>query len=249
MFKVVVVDDEVKIVKTICNFIKFNLSDIEIVGTANSAIDGIKVISKTKPDLVLLDIEMPHANGFDLLESLPEREFEVIFITAYNQYAINAIKVNALDYILKPIDEDELVASIKKFQNNRTKPSKIEQLNKLLKQVNRSGSKRVKVLSSTGVEYIDIDTIVKLESMNAHLSIFLTNKTVVESSMRMKELEELLPKELFFRTHKSYLINLEKVLRYNPSDNSIIMMDDSIVALSRNKRTDFLDKMELLLMP
>lgn len=249
MFKVVVVDDEVKIVKTICNFIKFNLSDIEIVGTANSAIEGIKVISKTKPDLVLLDIEMPHANGFDLLESLPEREFEVIFITAYNQYAINAIKVNALDYILKPIDEDELIESIKKFQNNRTKPSKIEQLNKLLEQVNRVDSKRVKILSCSGVEYIDINTIVKLESTKAQVSIFLTNKTVIESSMRMKELEELLSKDLFFRTHKSYLINLEKVLRYNPSDNSIIMVDGSIVTLSRNKRTDFLDKMELLLMP
>lgn len=248
MHRIVVVDDEEKIVKTICSFINDNLENVEIVGTANSAQDGIQVINTQKPDLLLLDIEMPFANGFDMLELIPDRDFDVIFVTAYNQYAINAIKVNALDYILKPIDVDELVNAIQKSKQKKNANSQMIQVNNLLNDIYKKDVHKIKILTKTGIEFISIGRIIKVEADGNYSNIFLEGTDSILSSLKIKQIEEVLPKAIFFRSHKSFIVNLEKVLKYNTANNSIIMLDDTEVVLSRSKRKDFLDKMEQFLL-
>lgn len=247
MHKIVVVDDEDKIVKTICKFINENIENVNIVGTANSANEAIEIIKNKKPDLVLLDIEMPFATGFDLLERLPDKDFDVIFITAYNQYAIKAIKMNALDYILKPIDVDELVNAIQKSKQKKNADSQISQVNNLLNDIYKKDVQKIKINTKVGVEYVDIDRIIKVEAEGNYSNIFLGSTEPIFSTMKIKHIEALLSKDTFFRSHKSFIINLEKVLKYNSANNSIIMNDDTEVVLSRSKRKDFLEKMEQFL--
>ncbi len=242
--KVVIIDDEIKIVKTIQNYLSENLPKIKIVGSANSVVDGIKIIDSENPDLVLLDIEMPNANGFDLLENYPNRDFDVIFITAYNQYAIEAFRVNAIDYLLKPFDEDELINSINKIKNSKNKSGNIQKINDLINQINDNKSKRIKIITKTGIEYIDLDTIIKIEADGNYAKILLENSKVIYATKKIKDIEKLLPGDEFFRSHKSHLVNLKKVVRFNISDNTITMSDNSVAALSRNKRDSFLENME-----
>jgi two-component system LytT family response regulator len=247
MFKIIVVDDEDKIVKMICSFIEESLPEVEIVATANSVVGGIKAINTHKLDLLLLDIEMPYANGFDLLESLPERNFEVIFITAFNQYGIEAIKANALDYILKPIDQDELIGSIKKLVN-RTHETHKGNLDLLLSEVRQQKNTKIKIQTKTNIEYIELEEIVCIEADGNYSTILFDDKRTKYISIKLKNLLALLPQNDFYRVHKSYIIHLSKVLSYNTQDHTVHMYDGKKVPIARNKRNEFLEEMDKFLM-
>jgi two-component system LytT family response regulator len=243
MFKIVVIDDEDKIVKLTCSFIEETLPEVEIVGTANSAIEGIQIINSKKPDLILLDIEMPYANGFELLKSIPERNFDVIFVTAYNQYGIEAVKANALDYILKPIDKDELISAIKKSIANKTKGNN-DKLDNLLNQTHSVKSSKIKIQTKTDIEYIDADEIIFIEADGNYSKVTFVDKTTKYVSLQIKHLNAQLDSLDFYRVHKSFIVNLERVLRYNTQENIIEMIDGSKIPIARNKRQKFLGKMD-----
>jgi len=244
MFCIVVIDDEAKVVKTICNFINENLLNVKIVGTANNILDGAKIIRKENPDLVLLDIEMPHGNGFDLLEKFPMRNFDVIFITAYNQYAIKAFRVNAVDYILKPIDETDLIRSIKEIIEKQNTYKGDDTINHLLESIKNDRVKKLLIHTKSGVEYIDVDSIIKVSADGNYSNIYLKGNRHICSSKKIKNIDAVLPSNMFFRTHKSYIVNIEKVVRYSNSNQTVIMNDNSEVSLARNKKEAFLDVME-----
>ena len=156
MIKAVIIDDESDAVEFIASIVEEYCKDVELLGTANSAKEGIELVRRKKPELVFLDVEMPHGTGFDLLDAFPEKDFDVIFITAYNHYAIQAIKFSAVDYILKPINIEELVAAVNKVKESSFVPKDRNLNYKTLLQNLKSGSpSKLAIPTSEGMEFLN----------------------------------------------------------------------------------------------
>jgi two-component system, LytTR family, response regulator len=246
MLKVVIIDDEYNAVQLISSILTNNFPEVQILGKTQSPLEGIKLINTHKPNLVFLDIEMPEANGFDILEALPDRNFETIFITAYDKYAIKAFKYSAIDYILKPIDIDEFNAAvnkvISKLSDDNTDAGKIELLMENLK---AQQPYKISISSNKGYEYINIQDIIRIEADGRYCSIFLDSGRNISVTKLLSELIDTIDNKTFFRPHKSHYINLNKVKMFVKADGGYIkMVDGSQVAIARNKREEFLCLMD-----
>jgi len=246
MLTAVIIDDEVDAVYSIELIINEYCSNVSIVGKANSAIEGRDIILEKKPDLIFLDIEMPRGTGFDLLEMLPERNFDIIFITAYNNWAIKAFKYSAVDYILKPIDIDELIEAVDKVEKNiSSKGFSEDKYQALLENIKVNTNKKLSISTSEGIEYVEISKIIRFEGEGSYSKVYIIDQPVLLISKNLKEFQELLSKNNFFRTHNSHLINLEFVKKYVLKDGGHIeMKDDSIVPISRRKKDVFNEVMQ-----
>ncbi|HNW96898.1 MAG TPA: LytTR family DNA-binding domain-containing protein [Bacteroidales bacterium] len=242
---IVIVDDEKDAVHSLELMLNEYCSDVNIVGKAFSVIEAIKEIQNKKPDLVFLDIEMPHGTGFDILDSIPDRKFEVIFVTAYNDYAIKAIKAMAADYIMKPMDIDELISAVDKIKI-RIKEKDNGNIGKFLQIGNSISQLPVKIAIHTlsGVEFVDTTEIVRIEAAGSYSNVFMNGNKKIVSSKNLKEFQNILNNEYFFRAHNSHLINLIMVKRFLKNENMIEMNDGSIISLSRRNREDFIRQME-----
>lgn len=241
MIKAVIIDDENKSVQTLSLMLNEYCPEIEVIGFAFSAVEGAKEIMNKKPDLVFLDVEMTGGSGFDLLESLPERNFNVIFVTAHDHYALKAIKYHAIDYILKPLDVEELKTAVTNFKSrkkeNKKAPSDIE---RLLEHLKIQRVKKVAVPTSSGIEYISVDEILYLTAERSYCKIVLTNKKSIFVSKSMNEIEELMPSENFFRIHKSHTVNLSYVKRHIRTDGGVAELTDGTkLYISRSKKDEF----------
>ncbi len=250
MIKVVIVDDEQDAINSIALIINEYCSNAEVVGTASSAVEGRDVILNQQPDLVFLDIEMPRGNGFDLLEMLPERHFEVIFITAYNNFAIKAFKYSAIDYILKPIDIEEFIESVNKAEQRievgkKQPDSKVSKYDLLLENIRTNKPTKIMVPTSEGQIYIEIKDISRIEAEGSYSLLFLNNSNKLLVSKNLKEFETMLDENDFFRPHNSHLINLEHVKKYVLKDGGYIeMTDGTVVPISRRRKEFFIEKMQ-----
>jgi len=244
---VIIVDDEKDAVDSMELMLNEYCSDITILAKAYSVIDAIKEIQNKKPDLVFLDIEMPHGTGFDVLDSIPERTFEVVFVTAYNDYAIKALKAAAIDYLMKPMDVDELISAVNKVKN-KLKEKNPESLEKsaLADTSISQFPKKIAIHTSDGLEFVNADDIVRIEADGSYSSIFLANNKKIFSSKNLKEFQNILNKENFFRAHHSHLINLHQVKRFLRNDGTVEMQDGSMVSLSRRNKEEFIQRMEKL---
>lgn len=239
MIRAVIVDDEVHCVEMLSWQLEKYCPQVQVVATCASGIEGKTVIAEKKPDLVFLDIEMPRMNGFEMLQSIPKIDFDVIFTTAYDQFAIRAIKFSALDYLLKPIDKDELRASLDKIKASPNQLISSQQLNLLLSNLHQAqnGLQKIALPTLEGYEMVLSEQIVRCESDSNYTLIFLKNngKTVV--SKTLKEVEELLEGHHFFRVHHSHLINLNEIKKYVKGDGGyLVMSDNSTVSVSRSKK-------------
>ena len=245
ILKAVIVDDEQDAVNFIESIAKEYCPNIEIIGKAHSAIEGIEVITKVKPDLVFLDVEMPHGSGFDLLAGFPEKDFDVIFITAFNHYAIKAIKFSAVDYILKPININEFIESVKRVEEARSeKKSRNMNFNALFENLKSSIPSKLAIPTSTGMEYLNTKEIIRVEADRSYSWFYMKNGGKYLVSRNLKEYQELLSDRNFFRTHNSHLINLEHVKKYIRHEGGYIeMIDKSTVPISRGKKDLFLEHM------
>ncbi len=241
--KVVIVDDEKDAVSSLELMLNEFCPGTTIIGKAFSVIDAIKEIQNKKPDLVFLDIEMPHGTGFDILESIPDRKFAVIFTTAHNDYAIKAIKASALDYLLKPVDIEELQNAIKKAEEQIQK-SIFPTLNKEIS-VSQI-PKKIAVQSSNSTEFVNIDEIIRLEAEGSYSNIFLINNKKIIASKNLKEFQNMLPQNMFYRAHNSHLINLLQVKRFLRNEGMVEMNDGSSITLSRRNRDEFIQQMTKL---
>ncbi|MFH0866980.1 MAG: LytTR family DNA-binding domain-containing protein [Bacteroidota bacterium] len=241
MIKTIIIDDEKKAVHSLILLLNEYCPEIEITGTAHSAADGIKEITLRKPDLVFLDVEMPHASGFDLLESLPERKFDVIFITAYDNFAIKAFKYSAVDYILKPVDIQELISAVKKVIDKRERQTNVfPDYKVLLENIKNPVPKKIAVPTGDSLEYIDTHDIISIEADRAYSIINLVGKKTMMVCKNLLEFQNILEERKFFRIHKSHLINLEHVVRLIRVDSGYVEMSDgSKIAISRRRREDF----------
>lgn len=241
MIKVIIIDDEKHAIITLQHLLQ-KLDDVEILETIQDSSKAKEIIENRKPDLLLLDIEMPILNGFELLQQFDELDFKVIFTTAYDQYAIKALKINALDYLLKPIDADELRAALDKYLTNDifTSNEQIAQLN----QFNISQMAETLALSTQkGLVFIKIKEIMYFEASGSYTYVALENGEVHLVSKSLSNFEEVLQDNpLFFRSHKSSLVNLNFIKKYIRGEGGeLIMQNDKSIVLSRNKKQEFLN--------
>lgn len=244
--RVVIVEDETKSREGLKNLIDEFCPNAQVVGMAANVDEGLEIITGTQPDLVLLDIEMQSATGFDLLEKLPEINFEVVFTTAYEQYAIKAIKFSAMDYLLKPIDIKELIQAIDRVQNKRNAGISDAQVKSLLDNLRTEPGKTHKITLSTsdGMVFLPVSDIIRCEAQGAYTQFNLTNGKKILVSKNLKEYEMLLQDHQFLRVHNSHLINLHEVARYVKADGGYAVMNDGTnIPISNTRKEEFLELM------
>ncbi|MBC7863577.1 MAG: response regulator [Bacteroidia bacterium] len=231
MINAVIIDDEQAARTALQTIIKEYCKDVHIAGTAASAIEGLKLIQQQSPDLVFLDIEMPMGSGFDLLELSMERNYKVVFTTAHQQYALKAIKNSAADYLLKPIDIDELIETVEKIKKILDKEK--EQNSKTNYKLKLSGQKETILVSPLEVVYVEAD------GRYSTVHLLSGEKHVV--SRNIGEFEEELTSHGFFRVHKSYLVNCKHVAKINSADGGFVEMNNKTeIEISKRKKAEFL---------
>lgn len=241
--KAILIDDEVHCITTLSWAIKEYCPELEIVATGCNGVEGIKLIRDHKPDVVFLDIEMPILNGLDMLNAIENIDFKVIFTTAYNQYAVRAIKLSATDYLLKPIDKDELMIAVKKLSAEFSEHDEKNKINTLKHNLGVvPGLHKVVVPTDDGILFFDLVNIVHLEADSNYTMIYFDDLTKIISSRVLKDFEDLLPKEQFFRCHRSHIINLNFIQKYIKGEGgSIVLKNGKMIELSRRKKADFLE--------
>jgi len=240
--KAIVVDDEHHSLKTTELLIQKNCPDVEIIGLAETPEKGIQLIENLQPGIVFLDIAMPVMNGFEMLQHLTYKSFDVIFTTAYDEYAIKAFKVNAIDYLLKPIDIDELVEAVGKVAVKQKKDEQYSRIDDVLKSIETPTIKKEKVaLPIDGkIQMIPFESIIYCESESNYTFIYFPSKKVILSKT-LKEVERLINHSDFFRVQNSFLVNLNHIKEYIRGEGGeLIMSNGDEVRVSRNKKEELL---------
>lgn len=248
MKKALVIDDENRTRDLIVKMIDSFGFDIEAFPGGNNVQTGIQSIEEMRPDIVFLDIQMPDGTGFDVLKGLKEKNFEVIFITAHEEFAIKAIKFSALDYILKPIDQEELRSAVENaIRTVNEKQDESSQFDTLQHNINPNVKRRLVLKTQESVHVVELDTIIRCEADRNYTSFFLTGGKKILVSKTLKEYETLLTAHNFLRVQQSHLINLDFVDRYDKGNGgSVVMKDGSEVPLSPAKRDAFFKILENL---
>ncbi len=250
MLKAIIVDDEAATRESLIGKLKLFTPEVEVAADVATIEEGLAAIQNEKPDLLFLDINLQGENGFELLEKLgnlgDELEYkpEVIFVTAHDEYALRAIKFSALDYLLKPVDPEELVKAIRKYEEKRNLGGSAG-LGVLLENL-RGGQhtpKRIVVPTYDGMHILRISEIIRCESSSNYTNFILQNAKPILASKTLKEYDLLLSPYNFERIHKSHLINMDFVKRYVPADGGYMIMDDGSRIPVANRKKDQLVKL------
>jgi two-component system LytT family response regulator len=244
MLKTVLIDDEINALEALEWKLNRYIEDIEII-KCNSPQEGIEVIDSVKPDLVFLDIEMPEIDGFELLQRLSYKGFQLIFTTAHDEFALRAIKVSAIDYLLKPVDKDELITAIEKVNASKKEIKLEDKLQSLFSNMNQKADK-INIAADGKIYLLDKEEVVMLKSDKSYTTIFLNDDNSILVSKTLKEVEKKFNFPQFYRVHNSYLININHVKEYLKSDGGELVMSNGMRAgISRNKKADLLEKLAL----
>ena len=229
MIRSVIIDDEKPFINTLRAVLQ-KVDDVMVVGEARSVATGVKMIHELEPELIFLDIQMSDGTGFDLLKQLDRRDFRVIFITAHDHFAIEAFKFSALDYILKPLISDELYQALEKVRRSLEKDRINLQLSVLMDNLNEMSrdKKRIILRESETLHIIQLDEILWCEADGSYTIFYLTDKRKIMVSKHLKEFEDYLSPNGFFRAHRSHLVNLSKIRKFDRSDGGIIYLDDNV---------------------
>jgi two-component system LytT family response regulator len=240
MIKTVIIDDEPRNIKLIDSIIKEHCRGLEVVGTTDDLTEVLPLVKKLEPSLLLLDIEFPSGTIFPVLEKLPVKNFQIIFITAHNTYAAEAFKENAIDYILKPVTTESLVNAVKRAEAKLRKetPPDIGALMQAL----QSPSKKIPLPSSDGILFIDESDIIRCEASGRYSIIYLKEKKKLTVTKTLKEMEALLNSKQFFRVHNSHIVNLSMIKKYLRGGTAELT-DGSEVDVSSSRKEELLDIM------
>jgi two-component system LytT family response regulator len=236
--RAIIIDDESYACQALATLISRHCPEVTVVASFQQAREALSQLDNIQPDLVFLDIEMPHLNGFGFLEKCKPVSFDVIFTTSYDQYAIKAIKFSALDYLLKPVDATELKIAVRKHIE-KSSPVSRHQFEVLLAKLQpaTSAPARIALPTMEGLQIIPIDTIVFCSSSSNYTILTLKNKQKLTVSKTLKEIEEMLEDYRFLRVHHSYLVNLDEITKYFRGEGgSLLMSDGSSVDVSRAKK-------------
>jgi len=242
MIKAVLIDDDKITLEIFERMLNDIYQGIEVIGKARSAKEGAALIKRKKPDLVFLDIEMPGGNGFSMLEEFDDIDFEVVFVTSHDEYAIKAIKFSALDYIVKPVKKDELNSTIKRFLKNKNKDSAYLRHEVLKDSLNNElPLSHIVLPSAKEYKIVRSDDLYRCESDSYYTNVFLKNGEKVIVSKTLKEFEQMLTDDGFVRVHNSHLVNINYVNSFNRNDGGFVMMKDGTkIPVSRRKRENLL---------
>lgn len=247
MLKALIIDDEPACVETLQLMLEKKFShEVEVAATVTQVAKATDLVTAHRPDIVFLDVEMPGMSGIEWLQSLPRIDFQVVFTTAHEQYAIKAIRLNALDYLTKPISLDELDAAIRKSQRNRAALDK-GQVQLLLDQLKTGTSRKISITSGSVTHFVPVTEIVRAESQSNYSMVYFTNRPKQLITKTLKELEEQLGDQHFLRVHHSHLVNLDYVIGYKNQDSGyLVMHGNDIVEISRRKKQEVLQRLNKL---
>ena len=250
MLNTIIVDDEEFARSSLYFLLQENCENIHISGIAKSVAEARQLLSSNKIDLIFLDIAMPGENGFDLIPQAQLGKSHVIFTTAYDQYALRAIKANALDYLLKPIDIDELKLAVEKAGKYIALDKKEHNRNESLQNLaihlsERNEIRKISLPNGQGYSLINIDDIIHIEADSNYSIFHLANKETITVSKVLKEYEEILPEQQFVRIHKSSIVNLNYLKEYNSKNGmEVILKNGEKIAVSRRRASDFAEKVK-----
>ena len=243
MIRTVIIDDEIKARETIKSMLATYCQDVEVVAMADSVSEGIKVLEKVTPELVFLDIKMGDGTGFDLLRQVKDLNFFLVFITAFEEFAIRAIKFSALDYILKPLDPDELVTAVSKAKHAIQKENMAMRLDALFENLDllNNNNKKIVLKTTNSVHLVNLSDIIRCESEKNYTHFYTIDGEQITVSKTLKEFNELLDDFSFYRVHQSHLINLTHVKRYEKQEGGYLVMDDeSKIPVSFRRKEDLM---------
>jgi two-component system LytT family response regulator len=244
MIRSIIVDDELKSRESLKKILLSFCDDVDVLATCQSVAEGLVAIGQLKPDVVFLDVQMQGETGFDLLAKLPAIDFNVIFTTAHSEYAIKAIKFSAIDYLLKPIDVQEIQKALEKVRTKQN-GSILERMQQLLQNVKNPNTATYKLAlpTSEGLTFIKVNDVLYLKASGNYTEIFMNDGQKYLVSRHLKEYDDLLTDQNFFRVHHSSLINLNYIKNYVRGDGGyVVMSDNTSLDVSRRKKEAFLEK-------
>ena len=245
MIKAIIIDDEPYCCEILAAMLDSDCKDGEVLSICNNAKDALSAIGKHSPDIVFLDVEMPKMNGFEMLEQLPAINFHLIFTTSYDQYALKAIRFGAIDYLLKPIDREELKRAVEKVKERFQipVPQQLEILLQKFKQPSRPVNK-IALPTMEGLQMIPIESIISCESDDNYTKLQLKNNKKILVTRSLKEMEEMLEQHSFIRVHRFYLVNLNEIEKYIKGDGGyLVMSDGTSIDVAKNKKEVLLTKL------
>lgn len=238
--RAIIIDDEERARTSLQILLNEYCKNVDVVGLYSSVPEGVLAINKHKPKIVFLDIEMPEYNGFELFGFFREFDFEIIFVTAYNEFALKAFEFSAIDYLLKPVDIDKLRGAVKKASG---KINSLETLSKfeLLKETfNSQQFNKIALPVSDGLSFINTDEITYLEADGAYTEVWIKNGSRIVVSKKLKFFEDALDKRPnFFRSHRSFIVNINFIKKYNKAENTITLDNGKTVVISRDRKNEF----------
>jgi len=243
MLKAIIIDDERSSRNALRQKLINHCPEINVIAECENGEDGIRDIEKNNPDIIFLDVEMPRMNGFTMLQQLHQHNFEIIFITAYDHYAIKAIKFSALDYLVKPVEVSDLKMAIEKAAEKRKKSTGNTSLETLLHNLMNKEKEqhRIAIPSMDGLQFIATGNIIYLEANSNYSNFYLINDKKITVSKTLKDFEELLPGSIFIRIHHSYIININCIEKYIRGEGGQVLMKNGVTLdVARRKKDEFL---------
>lgn len=244
MIKAIIIDDEPKAIQALQWELHSFKEYITVIATFTEPSDALRYLKTSEIDCLFLDIEMPTMDGFTFLEQLSDRNFSVVITTAYNEYAIKALKNEAIDYLLKPIDADDLkdtIAKVKKSKTNEVVTKKIEDI--LLNYNTNFQQKKITINTDGKLVFLEPDDISYVASDGNYSTLFLENNKKIVVTKQLKEIDEILPENHFFRIHNSYIVNLNKIKEFIKTDGYVVLGNQTKIPVSRNRKPAFLKKL------
>jgi two-component system, LytTR family, response regulator len=248
MIRAIIIDDEPLAIESLMLILKKKCrNDVEVIASSNSPHLGKSLIEEHSPDLVFLDVEMPGLSGIDLVRSFSQPTFHVVFVTAFDEYAIEALRLSAIDYLLKPVDSDEIVRVVTKIKNqigNKENPLRLQMQNleKLLVQTTSSSEPRIGIAMADKIVFVNVPDILYCEASGVYTNIYLFDGKKLVASKPLGEFETQLNPHQFFRIHHSSLINLNRIKEFQRFNGGyVVMQNNAKLEVSHRRRKDFLD--------
>ena len=248
MIQAIIIDDEKKCIALLQQLLQKHFPEVQVVATATKSEEGIKLIRQHEPSLLFTDIEMPNKNGFQVVEATQDVGYDVIFTTAYQQYAINAIRFAALDYLLKPIEAEELAGAIGRYKSRHKHDQQQQQFELLFSNLKNIAQpfQKISIPTTEGIIFLNTSDIICVEASGSYTKLSLKSGDGIVTSKNLKEFEEMLPQQSFFRIHHSYIINTNEIKRYIKGDGGTVIMSTAAeLPVSKRRKEEFILRLKL----
>ena len=247
MIRSIIIDDEQHCVRALLNDLLKNCPSVEVLDTCNSAKEGMLSIKKHKPDLIFLDVEMPWMNGFEMLELLGDLSSSIIFTTAHDEFAAKAFRISAVDYLLKPVDANDLKTAVQKVERKMSEGGSLEHISNLLRNIRQpSGDQKIALPQREGYEFVEVSSILYCLAEGAYTKVVLDNKKAMLISRTLGDVEELLPPDMFQRIHHSSLVNVSYITQFLRTDGGYVVLGNGEkLAVSKSKKDSLMERLGL----